>query len=519
MNYKTTLFNAFPMYPLENQIFTKYIEISLVSIRKSPVQNQLLKQPSIVKQLVVICGLGLLLGITSIWIPPYLILIGVAGIIYLVVAWLWPEIAILGVLIFTSTTFDIYAYPSIPIGIGNLIISDLLLFALLGIVIIRGLIKSSSFFRHTPLDLPLLAFYGTALLATLVGIYFARVTFNGSLGELRVINFYLAFFIVTNLVRNGNQIRRLYNGIILLAIFVSISMILQYALGDTIQILPGRVETLSTAGTTSYGITRVLPPGQSLVAIIFVCLVIQVLFDQTYSRFILNLIQLGTVGLAVLLTFNRSFWAAILFALLLVSLLVSLRDRIRFFNLTVWVILVGTLILVPVLTINQQWSEKFIDGLTVRMSTLFNPDTAKEESLLYRYVENEYAYPQIAAHPLLGLGLGADYRPFDRRIRSTEPGYIHNGHLWMMLKIGIVGYFFFMWALLLFIKRSLQSWKYISDLPQKGMLLAFGVMIFGMLLISILNPIFRNWYWSPITGVMLGMGEVIIKLNTNQTIN
>lgn len=481
--------------------------------------QQLLKQTSMLTLLIVICAVGLLMGIASVWIPPTLILIGIAGIIYVVVAWSWPEIALLGILLFTSTIFDIYDYPSIPIGVGNLIISDLLLFVLFAIILLRGFIKSTSYFIHTPLDLPLIGFYFTALIATGFGIYSSRISFNQSLGELRVVNFYLVFFIVTNLVRSEKQLRRLYSGLILLAIFVALAMVAQYALGNAIQILPGRVETLSTAGTTSYGITRVLPPGQSLVLIVFVCLIAQILFDKKSSRFMINLIQLGIVGLAVLLTFNRSFWVAIILAALLVGLLVSIREKVKFVNIVFWTALIGGLFLTPILTINGDVGEKLLNGITVRMSTMFNPNTTQEESLLYRYIENEYAYAQIASNPLIGLGLGASYRPFDSRIRSSGTYYIHNGHFWVMLKTGLIGYSFFMWTLLLFIKRSIQNWKRIPDISQKGFVLSFGVTIFGMLFISIFNPIFRDWYWAPITGVMLGVGEVIIRMNTIRSLD
>ena len=104
-------------------------------------QRNLLKQPPILLQLIMVYGLCLLLGVTSIWLPPYFLVIGVAGIIYLIVAWSWPEIALLGVLLFTSTIFDIYALPSIPIGIGNLVISDILIFVLIGIIVLRVMLR------------------------------------------------------------------------------------------------------------------------------------------------------------------------------------------------------------------------------------------------------------------------------------------------------------------------------------------------------------------------------------------
>jgi len=265
-------------------------------------QNQLWKQPPILNQLIVVCGVGLLMGITSLRILPYMLAVGIAGVIYVIVAWLRPEFAILSILVLTSTIIDMNALPSISIGVGHILISDILLFVLIGIIFLRSMVDTKSYFVHTPLDIALLAFYITAVLSTAIAIFNSSLTFNQSLGELRIVNYYLVFFLVTNLVRNDKQLHRLLSGIIFLAILVALAMIAQYALGAAVPILPGRVETLDTAGTTSYGVTRVLPPGQSLVMLGFVSLAVQMLFHKTSSRFIIYLVQLGIVGLAVLLT-------------------------------------------------------------------------------------------------------------------------------------------------------------------------------------------------------------------------
>jgi len=485
-------------------------------------QSNLLKRPPILTQLIVIFGLGLFLGIISIWLPPYFVIVGIAGIIYLVVAWLWPEIALLGILLFTSTIFDIYSLPSIPIGVGNLIVSDILIIVLIGIIFYRGMVRHISYFIHTPLDMPLLAFYGTAILATAVAIFNSRLTFNRSLGEIRIINYYLIFFIVTNLLRNEKQLRRLYSGIVFLAMFVALAMIVQYSLGNAVKILPGRVDTLSTASVTSYGITRVLPPGQSLILFAFVSLAVQLLFDKTQSRSLIYLIQLGIIGLAVLVTFNRSFWAAIALALLIVGLLISIREQVKYTKIVFWTVIVVTFIFTPLLVVKGGQVEKLMNAIVIRMSTLFNPDTSKEDSLVYRYIENEYAYPQIASHPLIGLGLGANYRPLDRRLdfgpaAGSLTFYVHNGHLWVILKTGLMGYLFFMWFLLLFIKRGLQNWKGIHDVFLKGLVLSFVAMVIGILAAVTVNPIVNQSNWAPIIAVMLGMSEVILRLNTKQS--
>ena len=484
-------------------------------------QRQLLKQPSILNQLILVCGLGLLLGIASIRLPTYLLLIGIAGIIYVVVAWLRPEIAVLGILVMTSTIFDMNLLPSISIGIGHILIPDILLFVLFGIILLRGMVESKSYFIHTVLDFPLFAFYVTAIFSTVIAIFNSSITFNQSLGEVRIINFFLTFFIVTNLLRNEKQLHRLFNGIIFLAIIVALAMIAQYILGPSVPILPGRVETLDTAGTTSYGVARILPPGQSLVMLAFVCLIVQMLFDKTSPRFVLYLIQLGIIGLAVLLTFNRSFWTAITLSLFLVSLLVSFRDKVKYAKIVFWAILVGAIVFTPFLSIKGGMAEKLMNGIMIRMSSLFNPNTTQESSLVYRYVENEYAYPQIASHPLLGLGLGANYRPLDHRIDfgpadSILRYYIHNGHLWVILKTGLIGYLFFMWFILLFVKRGLQNWKRIPDPFLKGIVLSFIAMIPGILLASTIDPIFKQSWWTPVIGIMLGISEVILRMSNNQ---
>jgi O-antigen ligase len=477
-------------------------------------QNQLYKQPSILNQLALVCGFGLLLGIAAIKIPMFLLFVGVAGVIYIMIAWFWPEIAILGILFFTSTIFDVYAYPSIPIGIGNLIISDILLFVLIGIIFLRVILRSSSYFIRTPLDKLLFAFYGTAILATIIGISNSKVTFNGSLDEVRKVNFYLVFFVVTNLVRNEKQLRRLISGIVFLSIFVALAMIAQYILGPSVPILPGRVETLRTSASISYGVTRVLPPGQSMVMLGFVCLVVQMLFNKSSSRFIIYLFQLGLVGLAVLLTFNRNFWGAIALALFLVSLLVSLRDKVKYVQIVMWVVLVGSFVLILFRSVIGGEVNKLVDGITARMSTLFSSDTANESSLQYRSIENGYAYTQIASTPFIGIGLGAAFRPEDSRL--VGPSYIHNGHLYVILKTGLIGYLFFMWFLLLFIKRGLQNWRQTVDPFLKGIVLSFTVVIVGILAANDVNPIFMQIYWAPVIGAMLGVGEVIQRIYQNR---
>jgi len=486
---------------------------------------QFLRRIQIPIQIIVICVVGLLLGIISAWAPPFLIIAAIAGVAYVAIVWAWPEIAVLILLGFTSTIFDVNTLQSVPIGIGHLIATDFLVFIPLGIMLLRIWVEPGYKFIHTPLDLPLLAFYGIALLSTFLAIYQGKFTFNQSLGELRAINFYLVFFIVTNSIRDEKQLRRLLNGVFILAVLVAVAMIIQYALGDSAVILPGRVETLATAATTSPGVTRILPPGQSLVLVVLIALPILLIFDRAQSKFPTRVLQLLIVSAAVLLTFNRSFWVALALALFLAVLLVSVQEKVRFIKVAVWAGLIGIVALVPVLLLLGNRTQNLIDGSIIRMSTLVNPNTVNEGSLRDRYVENGYAYTQILAHPLIGLGLGANYRTWDHRIDFTAIttwdrfAYIHDGHLWVMLKTGLLGYFFYIWMLLRFLRRGFQSWQRNPPPYFKGIIFSFVVTVIGLLPATIVNPIFSTPYWTAVIGVMLGISEVIIRLFPGRALN
>ena len=133
----------------------------------------------------------------------------------------------------------------------------------------------------------------------------------------------------------------------------------------------------------------------------------------------------------------------------------------------------------------------------------------------WRYVENEYALAQIAAHPYLGMGMGARYRPYDQRI--DWPGmdwdarsFIHNGHLWVMVTTGLLGYVILMWLSIAFLVRGFKYWRRISDPQLRGIVLGFTLVYVGIFIAALVNRTFGSWNWTPILGIMMGVNEVAV---------
>lgn len=483
--------------------------------------RQLLEPYSFPSQLIVACGIGLLLGAAALWFSPLWMLGALAGGFLVLVAVQRPEIGLLGIMIATSSIVFEERLPLIPIGIGSLHIPDVILLALFGLIILRWLVEPDFKIIRTPLDWPLLTFYGAALLSTFIAILQSSVEFNVGLREIRVVTYYLTFFAVTNLVREDRQLILLLRGLFLLATIVAVAMIALFLLGESLYLLPGRVETLQTQATVYSGITRILPPGQSLIVVAFIATTVTLVLDKFRPTNMLRFLQWGLLGLAVVLTFNRSFWVGVSLALFLLAYLVRRQDRQRLIGWSLIVIFLAAIIVLPAFDQPESQAARLMRASFERLATLVSTKTigAQESTWRWRYFEYEHAFPQIMSHPLIGLGLGARYRPWDPRLDWKAPdgsgfdgrAYIHNGHLWILLKSGLLGYLCLLWLSLAFLVRGFEYWRRIPDRQMRGAVLGFTLTYIGVLIGAVVNPMFMQWFWTPVIGIMMGINEVVLK--------
>lgn len=464
---------------------------------------------------VIILGTSLFVGAVYLVLPPMWALATIAGALGLAFTFRHPELSLLGILVLTSSVISESKLPLIPIPVGSLHISDMILFAMFGLIALRWLLEPDFQIVRTSLDGPLLTFFGVALGVTLLALVRSGLDFNLALRGIRIVSYYLVFFLVTNLIRDEEQLARLLDGFLLLATVVAVFMLLQFTLGDSLPILPGRVETLSTQGTSYQGITRVLPPGMSVVLVAFLSTLIALLTDRLRIAILLRAMQTGTLGVAVILTFNRNYWLSVIFSLALFSILVRGRERSR---VTGRSIMLGFAIMILLLVISARPGSRamrLVNAAADRFDTMMGSQVTGDSSLRWRDAEYEYAIPQILSHPLTGLGIGALYRPFDSRMdwRGFDGrAYIHNGHVWIMVQTGFLGYASLMWLSLCFLARGFKNWRRVTDNRIRGFAQSFTLVYLGTLLCNITSPLFMEWYWTPVFGLMMGANEVIYRL-------
>ncbi len=460
----------------------------------------------------VACGLGLLLGIAFLRFTPLWTLAALISGGLISATLKRPELLPLAFLVLTSSVIRVSKALSFSIGFGTLYLTDVVFLLSVGLIIVRWMVKADFKMVRTPLDWPLLIFWGASLISTFIAIIASSLPWKQSLHEIRVVTSYLMFFVVTNLVRDKRQLILIIRGLLLLATIVALAMVVQCLLGQSRVILAGRVENLGLEGQALAGVARIIPPGQSIIMVAFTAVFATLVMERAN---VLRYFQCGLLGLAIILTFFRASWVVTGLTMLLVGLLARGQEIRR---LIVWglaAILSVTIILMAIMQQPESRGAKLASAAFERLFTLTQSKTFEDphSSLRWRDFEYSYALPHILSNPFVGLGLGAKYRPLTAKDHEDFDGraFIHNGHVWILLKSGVFGYFGLLWFSLAFLLRGFRYWRCISEPHMRGIVLAFTLTYLGVLIVSMVEPYVMLWSWTPVIGIIAGINEVALQ--------
>lgn len=307
------------------------------------------------------------------------------------------EVAYLGVI----GVIALLPFASVPYSIGfKPTFLDLALGALFFIWVIPYLLGEEQRFDATPLGVPVLVF---AMLA--IGTFVAGLA-NGALTVTLVRRFaetllsIALFYLVVNTVRDVGRLRRLLRWLILCATAAAVLGIVLYVLPDTLT-----VRILSALGRVGYptgpGVLRYIRDDPTLmqratatsvdpnVLGSLLNLTIAMTVPQLFAkrpllpRWML-VVFLGVMGVCLGLTISRGSMAAVVLAVLFVSV-------VRYRKLLPWFVVVVVLILIVPWT--QAYIAHFIQGVELQ-----------DLSMKMRLGEYKDALILIRRYPLLGVG-------------------------------------------------------------------------------------------------------------------
>ena len=470
----------------------------------------------------IILVLGLGVGVIGL-ISPTIGILSVVVVPILIVFGTQPSLAVLLIVGTIATVFYDDTLPLFPIGVGSLQFTDvILLFLFLTILLKSNYVPGADLVR-TPLDIPLALFILAALISVYVAMSSSSVDFNTSMRMFRCVFYYSLCFVVVNLIRDRKQFQFMIFGLFIIACLTALAMALQAALGDKITILPGRVELANTFNHTD-GAIRVLPPGQTLVYVMFITSLSLVIFGNSRTSFPLGYwVVVICLSLGMLVSFNRSYWVGAITSIITLYLMAPTDKRRRIYGIVgsgVGTILLGVIVSVAV-------GGKMMATLSAaseRFDSLFTGEQLiQSNSLKLRYLENESAVRTIAKNPIFGVGLGANYRDnnlyaeydTNREEWMDDPikWYIHNGYLWIIVKMGFVGFLPFILFWTISLVRGIRYSRELHDPLFTACASGFVAANLSMLAIAMVNPVFMQWFSIVVIGVTMGLTESIFRMD------
>lgn len=189
----------------------------------------------------------------------------------------------------------------------------------------------------------------------------------------------------------------------------------------------------------------------------------------------------GLLFVGIVLTFGRTTYAAVLVCMLVVVWWLDAKKLPLFLCSLALVVVAGA-------GIGMLLKPDSFAAVYFRMTTI-GEEIDRGYSAQWRFWEVEAMLPHLQEHPLVGVGLGADYKGARGSTLNSELNrYVHNGYLYMAGKMGLPALAFFllmMGAIAAIGRRSAKC----ADSPWTRVVGAAGaVMMIRFLAASITEP-------------------------------
>lgn len=197
-----------------------------------------------------------------------------------------------------------------------------------------------------------------------------------------------------------------------------------------------------------------------------------------------GLFTLYSVSLAI--TFSRGFWIAAAAGALVLFLLGGGKERWRMGSIVA--LSAGAALVLSTILLGNL-AGPIADALAVRLTSA----GLRDLSLLERLGESRAVLDLFLASPVIGHGIGASFMHYDIILKTTtESTFVHNGYLFLLFKVGLVGTAVFLgfFMYVLFQAVSLLRMRASTDWVDTAILRGAIAVLAGMALVTITSNVF-----------------------------
>ncbi|MFY9511292.1 MAG: O-antigen ligase family protein [Rubrivivax sp.] len=368
-----------------------------------------------------------LLGLMTVFLPWQYVVVLVGAPILAVAAISFPLAGLVAVYALIFEAVPGFLQPDLPIGGIRLKLFDLAIAYLLAIALCRAVLQGRTLWA------PLREFRWPLvylLVALAASVFYVKTMAPNDrmLAEARAHIVWLLLPLTVFTLSTRDKHRRFLLCCAGIVAVVCVYMLLQTGLD--LRIMTGsRVEALDAGANAD--VVRSIAGGAIYIVVFVMFLTLNRLWEGRLSGWVaLPLLLLLLLGIAV--QFGRGIWVASA-----MGLLVSAVVFRGFSGLLKTSLAMGTLLALAfslVLVVKPKTAEAMLERVTS-----IQGEIERGGSFGWRRIENETARRVIAARPLMGTGVGGDYKGVVSRTASfaNETTYIHNGYLYFPLKMGI----------------------------------------------------------------------------------
>ena len=417
----------------------------------------------------------------------------------------YPTIVIIAML--TGICF-IPVFSALPFTyITSINIPDIILYYLLLLMFLEKIRWRDSYKRvKTPLDLPIIIFFLVAFVGLLAGRAVYSYDFFEAYLEFKVFIYYLIALVVPNIFRGEKEITNLIKSCFFLAIVVSLTLIVR-SLASLEQI----TWTLNPADQISESIYYMFwAQGGMLVFWVFCCM-LGLIIVQGIT--LLNLTGATLCSVFFVLSFSRHWWLSLFFSALLIFFIARRKYLNNVFKL-IALLMIFAVVFASLALSGVQPFKRYKELISYRFHSLEWID--QTGSYTFRQIENEYAVKEIKKHFVFGIGFTKPYRPQVYYPEDNIRHFVHNGYLWILLKMGILGFIPFLWFSYLFVKRGLKNLHKINNTFYKGIVLGSVASYLGIAMGNLVAPHFTENWETAVLGLVFGVNEVIYRIELNR---
>ncbi|MFK7803255.1 MAG: O-antigen ligase family protein [Anaerolineae bacterium] len=465
-------------------------EVSTISL--SEPNPSLIPEGESLKKLFIPLGI-LLLGLLyfSSVSDPSTVLLVILGLIITIpagiLAWNHPELSLLALVFLESNIILPDELVDVRLGVGGLDLRDIVLLGTLGITFVKELLQRRITLKLFPISGLLLLFLILASFSLINALVFEKAAFNWAFNDYRLMLYYTLFFSVSWGISSQKQLKTFIAGLYGIANFVVLLMIAQPFFG---------IDNLLTSGMSKWQITeeageglRILPPLILLIALLIVISICYAYFTNNRKYRLIAIAQSSVLILGFLLTYTRSAWVTVIFALLLVLAYIAFYNFKQVGTVLLFIspVLLSFVLFFTTVPKSTYSSLPLVGDFLERGASIFETEeTTESDSLQWRFYENSEAIRSIRERPIFGVGLGNQYREITIILgeaagtRTTDDitrltRYVHNSFLSMAVKMGLSTLLLFLTTYLAFIFVSWKLHFKVSDAVYKS--IAMGTAI------------------------------------------